>query len=139
MNPPLLTSSGSQTAAFVVAATILLAGCGGSDHGRVTGRVVQAKGAPLAGANVIARSDETGKTSHGTTDADGNYELSTTEPGDGTPPGTYKVVITEVRGDPDAIQPPTIADKYSDPAQSGLTFTIAAGEDKTFDVTVDPP
>ncbi len=115
-----------------------LAGCGGPAEGRVTGRVIYASGEPLAGASVIARSDETGKTSHGTTDADGNYELSTTKPGDGTPPGTYKAVIMEERGDPDSVRPTTIAAKYGHPDQSGLSFKVVAGEHRTFDVTVDP-
>jgi hypothetical protein len=129
----------TQTSPLVAAAVLFFAGCGGSEHGRVTGRVVHATGAPLAGANVIARSDETGKTSYGTTDADGRFDLSTVTAGDGVPPGTYRVVITEERGATEGSGAVTIAPKYGNPAQSGLTFSLAAGEDKSFDVTVDPP
>ena len=118
---------------------LFIVGCGGSDNQRVSGRVVRKSGEPLVGAGVTARHEETGTSYYGTTDAEGNYELSTVESGAGAPPGTYSVVIMEMTGDRDSIRRPTIAAKYGNPEQSGLTFTVVAGEDTTFDVTVDPP
>jgi hypothetical protein len=128
-----------RSAALVVATLAPLTGCGGGEQGRVTGQVVRSTGAPLSGVSVIARSDESGKTSYGTTDGEGHFELSTITAGDGVPPGRYRVVIMEPRGATEGTRPVTIAAKYGDPAKSGLSFTLVAGEDKTFDVTVDPP
>jgi hypothetical protein len=139
MNFVPLLANHVRSAAMVAAALVPLAGCGGVDQGRVTGRVVRSTGAPLGGISVIAREDETGKTSHGTTDDDGHFELSTVTAGDGVPPGRYRVVILEPRGATEGASPATIAVKYGDPATSGLTFTVAAGEEKSFDVSVDPP
>jgi hypothetical protein len=124
--------------AALCCAASLCGGCGGSSSGRVTGKVTRAAGgAPLVAATIIARCDETGATSRGTTDAAGAYELSTIAPGDGTPPGTYKVVVLEAQGSFDAPAKPTIAAKYGRAEESGLEFTLGAGEAKTFDIAVD--
>ena len=117
----------------------LLSGCGGDGRAAVSGRVVRADGSPLAGARVIARSDATGKSANDATDADGQYELGGETPGDGVPPGDYAVIVIEDRGQTDGMRPATIAGKYADPAQSGLAFSVAPGEIKTFDITVDAP
>jgi hypothetical protein len=112
-------------------------GCSGANRANVTGKVVRADGVPLVGATVVARSDETGKSARGITNANGSYELSTVEPGDGVVPGEYSVMVIENRGRPDNMKPPTISDKFADPSRSGLTFSVQAGEDKVFDITVD--
>lgn len=137
----MLRTTNASSCFRVLPAAVLLAcaGCSGSANQRVAGRIVRSDGAPLVGATVTARHEETGVSYYGTTDADGRYELSAVESGAGAPPGTYRVVIMEQRGDRDSIHRPTIAAKYSDPALSGLTLTVVAGEDAAFDVTVDPP
>jgi hypothetical protein len=113
-------------------------GCGGGT-GRVTGHVVRKDGKPLEGANLVARNAETGKSVYATTDAAGSFELSQQKPSEGVPPGSYEVTIVERRPDRDAMVKPTISAKYSDPAKSGVKFSVAAGETKVVDVTVDPP
>ena len=127
-------------APFTLAIAILICNCGCSDGDRanVTGRVVRTDGAPLVGATVIARSDETGKSVTGVTDANGSFQLGGAEPGDGVLPGEYGVIVMEYRGRPDNMKPPSIADKYADPASSGLMFSVQSGEDKVFDIAVDP-
>ena len=125
--------------AVIGACALTTLGCGGPAAGRVNGQVVRKGGVPLADANLIARNNETGKSCYATTEADGQYEFSSGEAGAGVPPGTYSVVVLEKQAGRDAIRQPTIAARYGDPAQSGLSFTVAAGEKKTFDVTVDPP
>lgn len=123
---------------LAMACSLAAGGCGGTDNGRVSGRVVRKSGEALAGANIIARNNETGQSCYATTAADGRYELSGGESGTGVPAGDYSVVIVEKKASRDAISPPTIADRYSDPAKSGLSFTVAGGEEKSFDVTVEP-
>lgn len=126
-------------AGVMTAWTLVVVGCGGPAVGRVSGQVKRASGEPLADANLIARNDETGKSCYATTGPDGSFELSSGEPGAGVPPGNYSVVVMENKPNRDSVVAPTIAAKYSDPSESGLTFTVTAGESKTFDVSVDPP
>ena len=113
-------------------------GCGGGNRAEVSGKVIRADGSPLVGARVIARSDATGKSASGLTDNDGHYVLSTVEPGDGVPAGDYKASIIEYRGTGDNMRPASISLKYGNPDDSGLAFEISGGEEKVFDVVVDP-
>jgi hypothetical protein len=119
-------------------ALLLALGCGGGDRAEVSGKVTRADGSPLVGARVIARSDATGKSANGVTDNDGHYFLSMVEPGDGVPAGDYKASIIEFRGTGDNMRPASISLKYGNPDESGLAFAISGGEEKVFDVVVDP-
>jgi hypothetical protein len=110
-----------------------------ADRAYVTGTLQTRDGTPLRGASVIATSPETGKSAQGRTDQDGNFELGMTEKGDGLAVGNYNVGIVEDRGDPDNRRPPTIAAKYGDPAKSGITLTVTAGESKELNLKLDPP
>jgi hypothetical protein len=134
---PLLLRIPRAGAAFGV--LLFALGCGGGDRAEVSGKVTRADGSPLVGARVIARSDATGKSASGITDDDGNYALSTVEPGDGVPAGDYKASIIEFRGMGDNMRPASISTKYGNPDESGLAFAIAGGEEKVFDVVVDAP
>ena len=132
---PLLLRIPRAGAAFGV--LLFALGCGGGDRAEVSGKVTRADGSPLVGARVIARSDATGKSASGITDDDGNYVLSTVEPGDGVPAGDYKASIIEYRGTGDNMRPASISLKYGNPDESGLAFAISGGEEKVFDVVVD--
>jgi hypothetical protein len=114
-------------------------GCGSSDRIGITGRVTRRDGSPLAGARITFRSPETGKTASGFTDQNGNYELGTSSPGEGVPPGGYYVTILEDRGPIENQKPPTVSEKYNLPDSSGLLFKVEPGGAKSFDITVDPP
>jgi hypothetical protein len=105
---------------------------------KVAGTVLRQDGTPLVGARVIARSEETGKSANGQTDADGHFELGKEIAGEGIAPGNYYVIVLEERGDEINPRPATIAAKYSKPATSGLKFGVQAGEKKTFDMKLDP-
>jgi hypothetical protein len=127
------------SACALLGATFLLsavAGCGGSDRTRVSGRFLRADGTPLVGAAVTARSNQTGKWAAATTDENGHFALGAEE-GAGLPPGDYYVIIME---DPEgAGKPRTIAAKYISPSSSGLALSIKAGEPTELNVTLDPP
>jgi hypothetical protein len=110
------------------------AGCGGSDHGRVSGTLVRKDGAPIVGARVVANSSETGKTAYATTDANGQFKIS-----EGLLPGNYIVVVLEDLGDPDRPQRPSIAAKYRDASRSGIGISVTAGDTTELDLTLDPP
>jgi len=115
---------------------LVVTGCG-DDRAHVTGKVARADGSPLSKARVIARSDS-GKSASDVTDQEGRFRLSASEPDGGMEPGTYAVIIVEDRGRTDNMRAASISAKYADPAQSGLNFSVAAGEEKTFDITLDP-
>ena len=116
---------------------VLCAGCGGSSHAEVHGRVTRHDGTPLAGATVTARSDATGKWARGATDADGHFRLGGAKAGDGIAAGEYYVTVAEDRGDMGQL-PATIPARYERPTQSGLTLNVVEGESKELDLTLDP-
>jgi hypothetical protein len=115
------------------------AGCQGNDRAKVSGKLLRQDGTPLAGARVIATSGSAGKSAYGTTDQQGKFELGVAQEGDGVPPGKYEVTIVEDRGDPDNRRPASIAAKYRDPATSGLTLDVQAGETAELNLTLEPP
>lgn len=92
--------------AVTVSLCVVVAGCG---QGRkfktvsVSGKITFG-GAPVEGANVVfnppAKVGEVPHPAAGTTDAQGNYKLSTfesvTKPVEGAIPGTYTVTVTKV-------------------------------------------
>lgn len=131
MKSRLLTASATLTLF-----ALITAGCGGSSRAQVSGTVTRQDGSPLVNARVIARSEE-GKTANGATDTQGHYSLGVELPGDGVPPGKFSVAIVEQFADEDVATSPTIASKYSRPNTSGLSFEVAAGEIKTFDMTLE--
>jgi hypothetical protein len=74
-----------------------------------------------------------GKPAFGVTDEEGNFELGTSNPGDGADPGEYKVVITEratgskqENANKDAPRK-RIPKSYTDPNTSSLTFPVKPG------------
>ena len=120
------------------AVLFLSTGCSGSHNAEVTGTVTRSDGSPLVNARISARSQGDGKTVYGTTDGEGRYSLSTGDPTAGVPPGDYQVGISEDLGDAEQQKPSTIAAKYVNPSKSGLAFSVAVGEQKTFDIVVEP-
>jgi hypothetical protein len=133
-----LLKAGALQALFVGLVVFPIAGCGKKGEATVSGRATYKNGTPLVNARILARSNETGKSAVGATNENGDFVLVGANPGDGVLAGTYNVYIAEDRGDPDNPRRPTIAAAYSDPAKSGLTFTVAAGEHTAFDISLSP-
>jgi len=123
---------------FVALIATVMLGCGGSGNAYVSGTVTTSDGSPLQSARVIAREDSTSKTSYGTADAEGRYELIYQGGEKGVPPGNYTVTILENLEVDGRYVPPTIPARYSNLNQSGLTFQVEPGERKEFDITVEP-
>jgi hypothetical protein len=89
-----------------VLSLVSLIGCGGNPAGYpatapVTGTVTL-DGVPLEGAS-ITFSPATGRSSSGTTDAEGNYELNYTGAIQGAMLGTHRVMISKRVTDPDYV------------------------------------
>lgn len=72
----------------------LAAGCGGPSPVKVSG-VLTIGGKPAEGVSVSFQpEDGRGKQAYANTAADGTFELTTVNPGDGAMPGSYRVVVT---------------------------------------------
>ena len=115
----------SRGVLWTLLAAGVVAGCGPEMPATVpvSGRVLLDE-KPVEGAAVMLVPEE-GSPAHGATDAEGNFSLTTFEPGDGAVPGTYTVVITlnvtDERGEVKSLLPR----KYADPRTSGLTVEVA--------------
>ena len=124
--------------AFIVL-PLLVVGC--SDQVQLSGTVTFADdGTPLTVGRVVFESN----TLHarGDLDANGRFTLATHKPGDGLPPGMYRVYISgasllEIRGET-VIEIPLIAAKYGSAATSGLEVNVDR-RTRTFDIQVDRP
>lgn len=152
----------SHRGRWLVALAILgMLGCSGAADDRPKTAKVRGKvtynGKPVEGAFVSFVSDDAPRAATGKTDANGEFTLTTYEPGDGAIVGmTYKVVITKSAAaaaaddggyDPDNPNPSyekrmekpegdgtsEIPAKYADPKTSGLTATIEDKEENYFE------
>jgi hypothetical protein len=127
---------GGVSAALLLAATFV--GCGSPALGKVSGTVTRKDGTPLAKADLLARSNETGKSASGQTDEQGRYTLTSRDGAKGLPPGDYYVIVAEDLGSISNPRKPTIDGKYANGQSSGLTFSVKAGEQLEFNIALDP-
>ena len=114
-----------------LAATVLVAfaGCG-PGLAPVRGKVTLPDGKPASGSQVVFESEQGGRpvSARGDVHEDGSYELSTFKPGDGVPPGKYRVQVNPPPVmNAEAAQRPPFNAKYSDYSKSGLEFEVKAG------------
>ena len=98
-----------------------LVGCDGAARPvPVTGVVIYG-GMPVAGAQVMF-TPTNGRPAEGTTDEQGKFKLTTTEPGDGALPGSHQVTIVKMArregtdpNDPYAVMDNVLPAKYAKP------------------------
>lgn len=125
----------------LLAVLLVVSGCGSSGPVQVRG-VVKLDGQPVANAAVIFIAQDPGcRDAYGSTNENGEFELSTTNPGDGVQKGKYKVVIqppgeggtytpfdepekTAAPAKPKAPQRARIPEKYTVPGQTPLTQEV---------------
>lgn len=127
----------------VAVLVVAVAGCGSSDDqmetSSVTGTVTY-DGKPVATGTVMFTPVGGGPPATGQIQEDGTYQLRTYEEGDGAVFGEHKVTITALdmgSGLPEdmATEPkPLVPEKYGRDTTSGLTATVASGEN-----TIDFP
>lgn len=124
---------------------ITLVGCGGPYDATVSG-TVKFNGAPVPRGTVSFKPQSTGADAFGQINADGTYLLRTgREEGLKSGPYTVSVAANETpppnpKGGPPPMGKPITPEWYRDPATSGLTFTVAPG-DNTIDLELNatPP
>ena len=97
---------------------------------------------PVAGAQVVLRSDDAKVSARGIAGTDGSCSLTTFKDNDGAVAGHHTVLVAKppLIGDPDKpYSGPLIADKYASFATSGLDVTVTNDESKNvFNLTVTP-
>jgi hypothetical protein len=133
----------APSAALSIVCLVAL-GCGGNGKPKaypVTGTVTL-NGQPIEGASVsFFTQDELMRAARvpvpkGTTDASGQFHLTTYEKNDGAPAGSYKVAIswmqvTRPSDDPEEmVERDRLKGRYADTDKSGLTATVESGENQ---------
>src|SRR5262245_9468266 len=118
-----------------------MAGCGSRMY-PVRGAVTLQDGAPRAKGLVIFERFEGGPalTARGDIGPDGHYELSTENPGDGVPPGKYRVSINplDTSDTPDEQKVLPFDVKYLNLKTSGLEYEVKSGVNE-FPIRLAPP
>ncbi len=118
-----------------------VAGCGpGEPLHSATGRVSDRDGRPLADVQIVFIATARSLSASGRTDPDGRYSMGSTSVAGGVPAGDYAVVAIDdsPNRDLDNPRPARIAERYADPATSGLTAQVKQGG-ASFDFVLDPP
>jgi hypothetical protein len=118
-----------MTRLLPLAAALAAAGCGAGKH-PVRGTVALDDGTPVTkGLVVFERDGGPPVTARGEIKADGRYELGTDAPGDGVPPGRYKVLINsmDLSDVPDERKNLPYDVRYLKFATSGLEFEVRDG------------
>jgi hypothetical protein len=130
-----------RRAAVAVALLLLgLAGCG-SGLCPARGRVTYADGKPVTAGMVVfeSKEQEPPVTARGEIQSDGSFALGTHRPGDGVPPGKYRVLVAP-KFDPNAVDrappPPPFHPRYSNFKESGLEFEVTAAGPNDFPIQV---
>ncbi len=123
---------------LVAIAGMATLGCGSADNMAPVKGVVTVGGEPVPSGTIQFIPASGGRPATGQIGSDGSYALSTKTPGDGVPPGEYKVIIeakqTSGGGGGDISVPSgpvkvtwLAPQKYSTVASSDLTATVESG------------
>ncbi len=134
-------------ALLLAALAALTCGCG-SDAGRVSG-TVSVGGQPLSQGTVVFEDRSAGISVNATIGPNGKYTAKTYDL-NGLPPGKYQVAVrpdrlgdgeTPLVSDPSGESPDTVSaipEKFHSLETSGLTATVEAGANESFDFDLEP-
>ena len=132
---------------LVAAASASAPGCGGKpEHiachptrGRVLVGDEPAAGVDVLMLNAANPGNSESPQPYATTDADGTFELTTFEPGDGAPAGDYIVTLRWPDGPPGPSLPPArLGDAFTNPARTPYKATVAAKANQLDPFRIDP-
>lgn len=122
---------------LIAAVTLLAGGCNRTNVTPIDGTLMRSDGTPLAGARLVLRSKQTGKTINGYTNDSGKVRLDVPNEEPRGTPRDYDVMIIEDTGSPDNRRPATIASKYQDGVKSGLKVTVQPDGKNQFEFKLD--
>lgn len=129
----------------------LLIGCGSGNQNPPTSPVsgkVTFKGEAVEGATIqFVPTATEGKVANAVSNADGTYELSTFEPGDGAMAGKYKVTVRKLvsveqgvqrdgenAGEPAFVNKDMLPKNYRSNNSTPLEYDVTENGDNTFDI-----
>lgn len=106
----------------------------------VHGKAVLASGRPAAGSQVVFEGEVDGKpiSARGDVREDGSFEMGTYAPGDGVPPGTYRVQINPppmVSAEAPLVLP--FSSKYVSFHTSGIQFEVKRGQSNELNLKLE--
>jgi hypothetical protein len=139
--------SRETTLAWMVLGLLVCIGCGDGKAPTfdVSGRVL-VKGKPAQGAFLVFHPKEAAEKDaprpYATTNADGEFKLTTYESEDGAPAGGYRVTIVwrpVPKSTIEAEKPDRLQGRYSNPATSGIEVTIPKETIKLEPFTLNAP
>jgi hypothetical protein len=127
---------------LIPALALLATGCGSGNY-PVNGRVTYEDGTPVEDGTVIGEATVDGKVVgvQGNIEKDGSFSWGTGRPGDGAPPGNYKVIVMpRALGDSEMAEGkrPAVDGKYTRYESSGLSFEVKPQRNE-FNITVSRP
>lgn len=125
---------------LLVISLFTLAGCGGESISPVYGKVTIKGGGPAVGTTVVFTNSARHISASGSCGADGTYELTYQQVGDGAPPGSYSITFSPP-GSIDGTTPPPpqpFNSRYLEASTSNLTREVKSGKN-TIDFELDPP
>jgi len=107
---------------------LLVAGCEQPTSLVPVAGIVLLDGKPLT-SGVVQFQPASGQAASGQIAADGSFLLSRNAPGDGVPPGTYRVAVIsyDPRAETDAVENLQVPVKYTRFGSSGIEFTVFPG------------
>jgi hypothetical protein len=111
---------------LLIACFCLFCGCSGPKLFPVNGNVTLEDGSPVVNATVVFTNSTTKTSASGTTSGDGSFQLTSLSPGDGAPPGSYRVTVHQPMPEDSSqsqgarLFPAT----YERPDTSGLSFEV---------------
>ena len=130
-----------RLAPALILAALVASGCAPARH-QVSGRVVYEDGTPLTEGSVVGETTDGGTfMARGAVKPDGTFEWGTERPGDGAPPGKYRVIVVpRALGDAELAKGelPAVDPKFTKYETSGLTFEVKA-EKNELNITVTRP
>lgn len=139
----MFTKANSLNTRFALFAILLILGCGGGvarDRTVPVKGVVLFRGQPLADASVTF-SPEKGRPATGTTNASGEFTLTTYENNDGAIPGQHMILVTKYEpapaGDPYAKLKSIIPERYSELRTTPLTKTVENGDNPRIEIVIE--
>lgn len=138
-----------------VLAVLAVCGCGGTDYDSVpVSGTVTYKGSPVEGATVAFHGGSASVPATGVTDASGKFKLSSYDPNDGAPAGSYKVTVTKKKieggasgkmsmeeaakaGPATAKETDLLPAKYANLEMTPLTATVEKGKTNDIPLTLE--
>jgi len=114
-----------------------VAGCGGQGLVKTGGMVKFEDGSPVTGGGIAFETST--YQAAGAIHSDGSYTLSSLKPGDGLPPGEYKVTVNWSESSDSGKTTYYVDPLFGDPKTTTLSAEVTKGGKSQFDFTVTKP